>query len=32
MPEQKKLNVAPYFDDFDEEDNFVKTLFRPGFW
>ena len=31
MPEQKKLNVAPYFDDFDEEDNFVKTLFRPGF-
>ena len=31
MPEQKNLNVAPYFDDFDEEDNFVRTLFRPGF-
>ena len=31
MPETKNLNVAPYFDDFNEEDNFVKTLFRPGF-
>jgi hypothetical protein len=31
MPEIKNLNVAPYFDDFNEEDNFVKTLFRPGF-
>ena len=31
MPEQKNLNVAPYFDDFNEEDNFVRTLFRPGF-
>ena len=31
MPEIKNLNVAPYFDDFAEEDNFVKTLFRPGF-
>jgi hypothetical protein len=31
MPEIKNLNVAPYFDDFSEEGNFVKTLFRPGF-
>ena len=25
------LNVAPYYDDFDEDDNFKKILFRPGF-
>ena len=31
MPEIKNLNVAPYFDDFSESNNFVKTLFRPGF-
>ena len=31
MPEIKNLNVAPYFDDFNEENNFVRTLFRPGF-
>jgi hypothetical protein len=31
MPEQTNLNVAPFFDDFNEENNFVKTLFRPGF-
>ena len=31
MPEIKNLNVAPYFDDFAEENNFVKELFRPGF-
>ena len=31
MPEQTNLNVAPFFDDFKEQNNFVKTLFRPGF-
>ena len=31
MPEIKNLNVAPYFDDFAEGNNFVKELFRPGF-
>jgi len=25
------LNVSPYYDDFDETDNFQRTLFRPGF-
>ena len=25
------LNVAPYYDDFDKEDNFHRVLFRPGF-
>jgi len=25
------LNVSPYYDDFDETDNFHRTLFRPGF-
>jgi len=31
MAEQTDLNVAPYFDDYDEDDNFKKILFRPGF-
>ena len=31
MPEQTNLNVAPYFDDYKDENGFVKTLFRPGF-
>ena len=31
MAQKTNLNVAPYFDDFDKDDNFVKTLFRPGF-
>ena len=31
MAQKTNLNVAPYFDDFDKDDNFVRTLFRPGF-
>jgi len=31
MAEKTDLNVAPYYDDFESSDNFVKTLFRPGF-
>ena len=31
MPQKTDLNVSPYYDDFDESDNFNKALFRPGF-
>ena len=31
MAQIKDLNVSPYYDDFDEKDNFHKVLFRPGF-
>ena len=31
MAQKTDLNVSPYFDDFDETDNFKRTLFRPGF-
>ena len=31
MAQSTDLNVAPYYDDFDSSDNFVRTLFRPGF-
>ena len=31
MPQITDLNVAPYYDDFDKEDNFHRILFRPGF-
>ena len=31
MPQITNLNVAPYYDDFDKEDNFHRVLFRPGF-
>jgi len=31
MSEKTNLNVAPYYDDFDKDSNFVRTLFRPGF-
>ena len=31
MPQLTDLNVAPYFDDFESSDNFVRTLFRPGY-
>ena len=31
MPQSTDLNVAPYYDDFDKDQNFVRTLFRPGF-
>lgn len=30
MPLDTNLNVSPYFDDFNEEKNFHKVLFRPG--
>ena len=31
MAQKTDLNVTPYYDDFDDTDNFKKTLFRPGF-
>ena len=31
MPQKTDLNVAPYFDDFSENKNFHRVLFRPGF-
>ena len=29
MPQKTDLNVSPYFDDFSEEDNYYRYLFRP---
>ena len=31
MAQNTDLNVAPYYDDHASSDNFVKTLFRPGY-
>ena len=31
MPQITDLNIAPYYDDFDKDDNFHRVLFRPGF-
>ena len=31
MAQITNLNVAPYFDDFNQEDNYHKVLFRPGY-
>ena len=30
MPLDSNLNVSPYFDDYDEQKNFHRILFRPG--
>ncbi len=31
MPQKTNLNVAPYYDDFAQDNNFYKVLFRPGY-
>jgi len=31
MPQQTNLNVSPYFDDFDANNNFYRVLFKPGY-
>jgi len=31
MPQQTNLNVAPYFDDFDAENDYHQVLFKPGY-
>lgn len=30
MPQNTNLNTAPYFDDFNEDKNFKRVLFKPG--
>ena len=31
MPQETNLNVSPYFDDFNEDKNFHKVLFKPSY-
>ena len=31
MPQSTNLNITPYFEDFDPNNNFHKVLFRPGY-
>lgn len=31
MPQQTNLNVSPYFDDFDANNNYYRVLFKPGY-
>ena len=31
MSQQTNLNVAPYFDDFDANNDYYKVLFKPGY-
>jgi hypothetical protein len=31
MPQQTNLNVSPYFDDFDQDNEYYKVLFKPGY-
>jgi hypothetical protein len=31
MPQKTNLNINPYYDDFDKENNFYRVLFKPGF-
>ena len=31
MPQNTNLNISPYFDDFDADNNFYKVLYRPGY-
>lgn len=30
MPQETNLNVAPYFDDYNEDKNFNRVLFKPA--
>ena len=30
MPINTDLNVSPYFDDYNEKDDYYKILFKPG--
>ena len=30
MPQETNLNVSPYFDDFNEDKNFNRVLFKPS--
>ena len=31
MSQKTNLNINPYYDDFDEDKNFYKVLFKPGY-
>ena len=31
MPNKTNLNVSPYYDDFDKDDNYYRVLFKPGY-
>ena len=31
MAQNTNLNIAPYFDDFDDSKGFLKVLFKPGY-
>ena len=31
MPQELNLNVSPYYDDFDRDDDYYRVLFKPGF-
>ena len=31
MSQKTNLNVSPYYDDFDANQNFYRVLFKPGF-
>ena len=31
MSQKTDLNISPYFDDFDEDKNFYRVLFKPGY-
>ena len=31
MPQKTNLNINPYFDDFDVDNNFYRVLFKPGY-
>ena len=31
MPQNTNLNASPYFDDFNEDKNYQRVLFKPGF-
>ena len=31
MAQNTNLNIAPYFDDFDQSKGFLKVLFKPGY-
>jgi len=31
MPQKTNLNVSPYYDDFNKNENFYKVLFKPGY-
>ncbi len=30
MPQKTNLNVNPYYDDFNKDDNYYRVLFNPG--